>query len=169
MRARAATSANVTGCPASASSAQAASTRACSSWSAGMGLVNEQVEPFDEAAVPGGLVAPAAGGGVCGERFSVGALQLQYRQEACLGAEVRAVLADVGVSAGTLGGGAQAVASGQPGFDQRRVAPVPASDAGQRRAELGLGQGQCPLVFVADGGVEQPAIPQAHLRRHVPE
>ena len=99
---------------------------------------------------------------------------LQHGQEAGPGAEVRAVLADVGVSAGALGGGAQAVAAGQPGLDQRRVAPVPAGDggqgqlgpvAGQHRAELGLGQGQCPLVFVADGGVEQPAIPQAHLRR----
>src|SRR5437667_6255126 len=95
MRARAATSANVTGCPAAASSAQAASTRACSSWSAGMGLGDEQVEPFDEAAVPGGFVAPAAGLRVGGECFGVGALQLQYGQEAGPGAEVGAVFADV--------------------------------------------------------------------------
>src|SRR5438094_8973818 len=109
MRARAATSAKVTGCPAAASPAQAASTRATSSRSAGMGLADEQVEPLDEAAVPGCLVAPAAGGGVGGERFGVGPLQLQHGQEAGLGAEVRAVLADVGVGARALGGGAQAV------------------------------------------------------------
>src|SRR6266581_3816191 len=121
MRARAATSAKVTGCPAAASSAQAASTRVSSSWSAGIGLGDEQVEPFDEAAVPGGFLAPAAGLRVGGERFGVGALQLQHRQEAGPGAEARAVLADVGVSAGALGGGAQAVAACQPGLDQRRV------------------------------------------------
>ena len=73
----AATSGNVTGCPAAASSAQAASTRASSSWPAGLGLGDEQVEPFDEAAVAGGFLAPAAGGGVGGECFGVGALQLQ--------------------------------------------------------------------------------------------
>src|SRR5947199_4661513 len=176
MQARAATSAKVTGCPAAASSAQVASTRASSScgWSAGTGLVDEQVEPVDEAAVPGSLVAPAAGGSVGGERFGVGALQLQYGQEAGLGAEVRAVLADVGIGAGALGGGAQAVPAGQPGLDQRRLPPVPAGDggkrqlgplAGQHRAELGLGQDEGAGVLVADGGVEQPAIPQAHLRR----
>src|SRR5439155_20693770 len=148
MRARAATSAKVTGCRAAASSAQAASTRASSScgWSAGTGLADEQVEPVDEAAVPGSLVAPAAGGGVGGECFGVDALQLQHGQEAGPGAEVRAVLADVGIGAGALGGGAQAVPAGQPGFDQRRLAPVPAGDdrqrqlgalAGQDGAELG--------------------------------
>jgi hypothetical protein len=42
-----------------------------------MGLGDEQVEPFDEAAVAGGFLAPAAGGGVGGECFGVGALQLQ--------------------------------------------------------------------------------------------
>src|SRR6266566_6377626 len=116
MRARAATSANVTGCPAAASSAQAASTRVSSSWSAGIGLGDEQVEPFEEAAVAGGFGAPAAGGGVGGEGFGVGALQLQYRQEAGLGAEVRAVLADVGVGARSLGGGTQAVPAGETGL-----------------------------------------------------
>src|SRR5215470_2870327 len=120
------------GCPAVASPAQAASTRACSSWSAGIGLGDEQVEPVDEAAVAGGFLAPAAGGGVGGEGFGVGALQLQHGQEAGLGAEVRAVLADVGISARALGGGAQAVAASEPGLDQRRVPPVPA----------GYGEGQ---------------------------
>src|SRR5947207_12708193 len=148
MPARAATWPKVTGCPAAASSAQAASTRASSSWSAGMGLGDERIEAFDEAAVAVGLAAPAAGGGVGGEGFGVGALQLKHRQEAGLGAEVRAVLADVGVSARALGGGAQAVAAGQPRFDQRRVLPVPAGEgaqwqpgplAGRPRAELGLG------------------------------
>ena len=73
-----------------------------------MGLGDEQVEPFDEALVAGRFVAPAAGLRVGGERLGVGALQLQHGQEAGLGAEVRAVLADVGVCAGALGGGAQA-------------------------------------------------------------
>src|SRR6266571_1053892 len=111
MRARAATSLNVTGCPAAASSAQAVSTRVSSSWSAGIGVGDEQVEPFEEAAV-GGFLAPAAGGGVGGEGLGVGALQLQHGQEAGFVAEVRAVLADVGVGARALGGGAQAVPAG---------------------------------------------------------
>src|SRR5216683_8364220 len=117
MRARAAISRKVTGCPAAASAAQAASTRVSSSWSAGIGLGDEQVEPLEEAAVAGGFLAPAAGGGVGGEGLGVGALQLQHGQEAGLGAEVRAVLADVGVGARALGGGAQAVPAGQPGLD----------------------------------------------------
>src|SRR6266446_7929058 len=120
MRARAAASRNVTGCPAAASPAQAASTRVISSCSAGIGLADEQVEPVEEAAVAGGFLAPAAGGGVGGQGFGVGALQLQHGQEAGFVAEVGAVLADVGVGARALGGGAQAVAAGQPGLDQRR-------------------------------------------------
>src|SRR6266581_3726043 len=136
MPARAATSLNVTGCPAAASSAQAASTLACSPGSAGIGLGDEQVDPLDEAAVTGGFVAPAAGLGVCGERLSVGALQLQHGQEAGPGAEVRAVFADVGIGARALGGGAQAVPAGQPGLDQRRRAPVPAGDGGQRQVAI---------------------------------
>ena len=135
-------------CPAAASSAQAASTRACSSWSAGTGVGDEQVEPVDEARVPGGFGAPAAGGGVGGERFGVGPLQLHDQQEAGVGMEVRTMLADVGVGAGALGGGAQAIAVDQPGLDQRRVPPVAAGDdgqlqlgpvAGQQGAELGQG------------------------------
>ena len=121
-----------------------------------MGLGDEKVEPFDEAAVPGGFVAPAAS-------LSVGPLQLQHWQEAGLGAEVRAVLADVGVGAGALRGGAQAVAAGEAGLDERRVAPVPAGDgsqwqlgalAGQHGAEPGFGQRKGPGVFVADGAEE---------------
>src|SRR6266702_3051647 len=120
MPARAATWPKVTGLPPAARAAQAASALAISPGcrSAGMGLGDEQVEPFDEAAVPGGLVAPAALLGVGGEGFGVGALQLEHGQEAGLGAEVRAVLADVGVGAGALDGGAQAVPAGQPGLDQ---------------------------------------------------
>src|SRR6266436_9878325 len=124
MRARAAISRKVTGCPAAASAAQAASTRVSSSWSAGIGLGDEQVEPFEEAAVAGGFVAPAGRGGVGGEGFGVGALQWHDGQEAGVVAEVRAVLADIGVGARALGGGAQAVPAGETGFEQRRVAPV---------------------------------------------
>jgi hypothetical protein len=50
---------------------------------------DKQIEPVDEAGVPGGFGAPAAGGGV-------GPPQLHDQQEAGVGAEVRAVLADVG-------------------------------------------------------------------------
>ena len=74
--------------------------------SAGIGLADEQVEPVQEAAVAGGLVAPAAFGGVGGESFGVDSLQLQHREKGGVVAEVRAVLADVGVGARSLGGGA---------------------------------------------------------------
>ena len=113
----------------------------------------------------GCFLAPAAGIGVGGEGFGVSPLQLQDGQEAGFGAEVRAVLADVSVNARALGGGAQAVPAGQPGFDERSVAPVPAGDVREGQlgavgrqdgAELGFGLGQCPLVLVADGRVEQP-------------
>src|SRR5437867_10717284 len=109
MRASTATALNVMGCPVAVSSAQAASARVRWPWSAGIGLADQQVEPFGEAAVAGGLGAPAAGGGVGGEGFGIGSLQLQDGQEAGVVAEVRAVLADVGVGARSLGGGAQAV------------------------------------------------------------
>src|SRR6266851_8501606 len=173
MRARVAMSLKMTGCPDALSSAQAASTRVSLSRSAGIGLVDEQVEPLDEAAVAAGLAAPAAGGSDGGERFGVGVLQLQHGEEASLGAEVRAMFADVGIGARSLGGGAQAVPAGEPSLDQRRVPPVPAGDRrdrqlgplpGQHRAELGLGLSEDPLVLVADGGLEQPAVSQAHLR-----
>jgi len=59
--------------------------------------------------VPVGFGGPAAGGGVSGEGFGVDALSGQHSQVAGVGAEVRAVLADVGVLAGALGLGAQAV------------------------------------------------------------
>ena len=55
-----------------------------------MGLVDERIEAFDEAAVAGGFLAPAAGVGVGGEGFGVGPLELEDGQEAGLGAEVRA-------------------------------------------------------------------------------
>jgi hypothetical protein len=79
------------------------------------GAADEQVEPLDEGAVAGCFFAAAAPLGVGGERFGVGALGGEDRQEALLGAEVGAVLADVGVRAGALGGGAQAVAAGEAG------------------------------------------------------
>ena len=90
-------------------------------------LVQELVEAFDEAAVAGGFLAPAAGVGVGGQRRGVGALGGQDRQEGRFGAEVRAVLADVGVGAGSLGRGAQAVSAGQSRLDRRGVLPVGAA------------------------------------------
>ena len=123
--------------------------------------------------------APAAGVGVGGEGGGVGALGGQDGQEGRFGAEVGAVLADVGVGAGALGRGAQAVPAGQPGLDRRGVSPVgaAAADVGDRQRgawrqhgpELGFGQGEGAFVVGADGGVEQPPVAQAHLRRDVAE
>ena len=62
----------------------------------------------------GGFFSPAAGFGVGEERLGVGALGGQDGQERGIGAEAGAVLADVGVGAAALGGGAQAVAAGEP-------------------------------------------------------
>ena len=53
--------------------------------------------------MPGGFVGPAAALGVRGERGGVGALRAEHGEEAGVGAEVRAVLADVGIGAGSLG------------------------------------------------------------------
>ena len=88
-----------------------------------MGLGDEPVEAFDEASVPGGFFAPAAGLGVGHQRLGVDALG-EHGQEGGVGAEVRAVLADVGVGAGSLGEGAHAVTASEAGLDQRGAAPV---------------------------------------------
>src|SRR5437867_12906252 len=109
MRASTATALNVMGCPVAVSSAQAASARGRWPSSAGIGLAEQQVEPFGEAAVAGGLGAPAAGGGVGGEGFGSGSLRWQDGREAGGGAGVRAVLAGARGGARSLGGGAAAV------------------------------------------------------------
>ena len=76
------------------------------------------------AVISAGFVCPAAGFGVGEQGLGVGALGAQDGEEAGVGTEVRAVLADVGVAAGSLGGGAQSEPAGQPRLDGRRVFPV---------------------------------------------
>jgi DNA-binding transcriptional MerR regulator len=68
-----------------------------------------------------------------------------------------AVLADVGVGAGALGGGAQAVAVGQPGLDQRRVPPVVAAGGGQRQLARCTGVPTRTVRFWSDAGLVPPA------------
>ena len=111
-------------------------------------MADQRVEAFDEAAVASGFVAPAAGLGVLGQRLGVDALGGEDGKKRGLGAEVRAVLADVRVGADALGGGAQAVAAGESGLDERQLAPVAVADArsagrlGQDGSEAVLGQGE---------------------------
>src|SRR5208283_4915792 len=93
-------------------------------WSCGVGVSDDRVEAVDEGGVAAGFVVPAAALGVFGECFRVGALGGEYREHCGLGAEVGAVLADVGVGADALRGSSQAVAASQPGLDQRKLAPL---------------------------------------------
>ncbi len=74
------------------------------------------------------------------------------------------MLADVGIRAGALCLGAQAVAAGQPGLDGGacRQSPSisgsavrPPGAADQLRPDLLLGQGERALVLSTHGGVEQ--------------
>ena len=125
----------------------------CRSFCSGVG--DQLVEAVGEAAVSVGFVGPAAGFGVRGERGGVGALGGEHGEEAGVGAEVRAVLADVGVGAGSLGGGAQAEPAGEPGLDRGGVFPVAAAgDVGQRQravAARGSGAG-APASGAGRGG-----------------
>src|SRR5260370_14680303 len=82
------------------------------------------VEALEEPLGGGGFFSPAAGFGVGEERLGVGPLGGQDGQEGGTGPEAGAVLADVGIRAAALSGGAQAVAAGEPGLDQRRVLPA---------------------------------------------
>src|SRR6185312_1288837 len=102
--------------------------------SSGLGLCDRGVESFDEFAVALGFADPAALFGVFGQCFGVGALGGKDGQVAGVGAEVGAVFANVGVGAGALGGGAQAEAAGEAGFDRWGVGPGGAAgDVGQRQ------------------------------------
>src|SRR5260370_32936671 len=83
------------------------------------------VEALEEPLGGGGFFSPAAGFGVGEERLGVGPLGGQDGQEGGTGPEAGAVLADVGIRAAALSGGAQAVAAGEPGLDQRRALPAP--------------------------------------------
>ena len=81
-----------------------------------------------------GFVDPAAGLGVGGQRRSIDALRGKHWQVAGVGAEAGAVLADVRIRAGALGGSAQSVAAGEAGFDRRGVPLVRATgDVDQRQ------------------------------------
>ena len=93
----------------------------------------------------------------------VDALGSEDGQVAGVGAEAGTVLADVGIRAGALCLGAQAVAAGQPGLDGGGLPPVavdqrqrgaPAGRGGQR-PDLPLGQGEPALALSTYGGVEQ--------------
>ena len=89
------------------------------------------------------------------------------------------MLADVGVDAGSLGRGVQAVPAGQSRLDRRGVFPVgaAAADLGDRQLcarrqhgpELGFGLGERAFVVGAHSLVEQPPITQAHFRRDMAE
>ena len=77
-----------------------------------------------------------------------------------------------GVAAGPLGWRAQAAAAGQGGLDRWGGQPVrgagvccagPAPGFGEC-ADSGPGQVERAFVFSADGGVEQVAVAQIHLR-----
>ena len=76
------------------------------------------IEAFDESAVAFGFPCPAAGFGVAGQCFGVGALGRQDGEVAGVGAEVGAVLADVGVGARALDLGAHAEAAGEAGLNR---------------------------------------------------
>ncbi len=71
-----------------------------------------------------GFGDPAALLGVAGEGFSVDALGGEDRQGAGFGTIAGAMLADVGVAAGALGGCAEAEPAGHPRLQQRGVLPV---------------------------------------------
>jgi hypothetical protein len=121
------------------------------------------VEALDEASVAVGFADPAAGLGVAGEGFGVGALCCQHGEVADVGAEVRAVFADVGVGAGSLGLGADAEPAGEAGLDCGGVFPVAlqyrqvraaAGWLGRECAEVCFGGSERPFVLGLDGRVE---------------
>ena len=89
----------------------------------------EGVEAGDEAPVTIGFIDPAARLGVGGQCFGVDPLSREHRDAGGVGAEVGAVLADVGVGTRTLGGSTQAVAAGEAGLDGRCVTPVAVTGA----------------------------------------
>ena len=115
----------------------------------------------------GGFLAPAAGVGVGGERGGVGALGGQDGQEGRFGAEVGAVLADVGVGAGSWAG----VRRQYPPASRALIVGVlpvgaVAADVGdgqwcagrQHGSEVGFGLDECAFVVGADSFVEKPPV-----------
>ena len=90
-----------------------------------------------------GLVDPTACLGVGRQRFGVDPLGRQDGNAGGVGAEVGAVLADVGIGTRSLGRCTQAVATGEPGLDEPvrlRQSPLPvdrdASRPLEQRSEL---------------------------------
>ena len=75
-------------------------------WSLGAGLGDERVESVKKSAVPVCFVDPTPVLGVGEQGLSVDALSAEHGDRGGVGSEAGAVLADVGVGAGTLGRGA---------------------------------------------------------------
>ena len=96
--------------------------------------------------MPVSFGAPAAGGGVGGERLGVDALGGEHAEVAGIGAETGAVFADVGVGAGALSWSAQTVATGEAGLDGGSSRQsVPAGSIGR----VGLPAGSGPRWLLA--------------------
>ena len=85
---------------------------------------DEDIEAGDESAVAVGLVDPSTLLCVRGSRFGVDALRGEDGDARRVGAEARAVLADVRVGARSLGWDSQAVTPGQAGLVGRLLSPV---------------------------------------------
>ena len=96
----------------------------CSSGLGGAVGAEQHVEAGDQRVVTGRFLGPAAVFGVGGQDGGVGALRGQDRPGGGVGVEARAVFADVGVGAGALCGGADAVPAGEAGLDAGCFPPV---------------------------------------------
>jgi hypothetical protein len=121
--------------------------------------------------------------GVGEQCFGVETLGGEHGDGSGVGAEAGAVLADVGVGAGALSRGAQAVTAGEACHDRWCVTPVipggaaAVGDDGDawlaggcwHGADAGLGQVERSFVFGAHGAVEEVRIAQTHLRGDVAE
>ncbi len=70
------------------------------------------------------LACSAACLSIDNERLSIDPLSCENRATGGLGAEVGAVLADVGIGTRSLGWSAQAVSTGETCLDRRRIVPV---------------------------------------------
>ena len=129
-------------------------------------------ELFDQGLVSSCFAVPAASDGVLGEQGGVFALCSKDGQVAVFGAEAGAMFTNIGIGAGFLRWGAEAVAAGEAGFDGRCFTPVAAGDTrdGQlgssrsgRGADAGFGQVQGSLVLGTHGGIKEGGVAQAHL------
>src|SRR6266511_4853874 len=85
---------------------------------------HKTVQLLDQTAMAGGFVAPTARFGVGSQRLRIGALCGKNGPEGAFRAEVRAVLADVGVGASALRRGPQAVPTSEARLDDGQFLPV---------------------------------------------